>query len=138
MATKRCLACGVVFPLRAQSPHQSYCSSPACQRNRRKVWQREHRQLDEDYKDNQSRAHERWLSKNPEYWQNYRSTHPDYVERNRDQQRERRRAKASSALANMDSSMPVPPSGVYRLTRASEDVANMDSWIVEIRVLSKE
>jgi hypothetical protein len=41
MGIKRCLACGDPFPLRTQSPDQSYCSAPECQRQRRKLWQRE-------------------------------------------------------------------------------------------------
>lgn len=137
MATKRCLACGVAFPLRAQSPNQAYCSSEACQRERKKLWQRERRQRDDDYRDNQARAHARWLSRNPKYWQDYRSAHPEYTDRNRAQQRQRGRAKVSSEIANIDTSTDALPSGVYRLTLQSARVANMDSWIVEIRFLSK-
>ena len=137
MATKRCLACGAAFPLRAQAPNQAYCAATACQRDRRKHWQRERRQRDDDYRDNQARAHARWLSKNPEYWQNYRAAHPEYVDRNRAQQRDRSRAKSSSGVANMDPSLPALPSGIYRLSSSRADVANMGSWIVEIQVLSR-
>jgi hypothetical protein len=131
------LACGVAFPLRAQSPNQAYCSDAACQRDRRKLWQRERRQRDDDYRDNQARAHARWLAKNPDYWTSYRSAHPEYVERNRAQQRNRGRSQASSNVANMDPSSPALPSGVYLLTAPGRPIAKMDSWIVEIRVLSK-
>lgn len=137
MATKRCLACGAAFPLRAQSPNQAYCSEPSCQRDRRKHWQRERRQRDDDYRDNQARAHARWLSKNPEFWQNYRAAHPEYVERNRTQQRNRSRTEGPLGVANMDPSPAALSSGIYRLSSSPADVANMDSWIVEIKVLAR-
>jgi hypothetical protein len=44
MATRRCLACGTAFSLRAQTPDQGYCSAKACQRDRRKHWQRDRRE----------------------------------------------------------------------------------------------
>jgi len=138
MATRRCLACGDVFPLRPQSPNQAYCSASACQRDRRKHWQRGRRQSDHDYRENQKRAHERWLAQNPGYWREYRAAHAEYANRNRLQQRQRNRDKTRLEIANMDPSTLALPSGTYRLTRqaAGGDVANMDSWIVEIKVLS--
>jgi hypothetical protein len=138
MAIKRCLACGVAFPLRPQSPDQAYCAATACQRDRRKHWQRERRQTDHEYRENQARAHERWLAQHPDYWREYRAAHSDYADRNRLQQRQRNRDKARPEIANMDPSTRALVSGTYRLTRraAGGDVANMDSWIVEITVLS--
>jgi hypothetical protein len=138
MATRRCLACGDTFPLRPQSPNQAYCSAAACQRDRRKHWQQERRRSDGDYRENQKLAHERWLAKHPDYWREYRATHAEYVDRNRLQQRERDRRGSRRDIANMDASPQALASGVYLLTRrsATEELANMDSWIIEITVLS--
>ena len=44
---------------------------------------------DSDYKNNQQVANKRWHIKNPDYWRNYRASHPDYVQSNRDAQRVR-------------------------------------------------
>ncbi len=138
MPIKRCLACGDAFPTRPQSPNQAYCSSRACQRDRRKLWQRDRRRSDGDYRENQARAHEHWLSQNPDYYKQYRSANPAYAERNREQQRERLQRKRSGPIANMDASKSLPALGIYRLdVLSSAPVANMDSWIVKITLISK-
>lgn len=41
MMTKRCACCGQPFEPRPQVPGQAFCSSPDCQRARRRQWQRE-------------------------------------------------------------------------------------------------
>lgn len=139
MGIRRCLACGDSFRSRPQVPDQSYCSKSQCQRERRKLWQRERREADDDYRDNQDRAHKKWLASNPGYWQRYRAANPQYVEKNRAQQRIRNDARKAEPVANMDVSPSVSPvaSGTYRLSLAqAEEIANMDAWIVEITVLS--
>lgn len=139
MGVKRCLACGDPFPLRAQSPEQSYCSASACQRQRRKLWQRKKRQTDDDYRQNRARAQKKWLDGQPDYWQRYRATHPEYTDRNRESQRVRSAGKRAGSLAKMDASKSssVLASGTYRLSLIQPpSVAKMDSWIVEITVLT--
>jgi hypothetical protein len=139
MGIKRCLACGDFFPSRAQIPDQSYCSAPECQRERRKLWQREKRQTDNDYRENQARAHKKWLEGQPDYWHRYRATHPEYTERNRKQQRTRSAARrAGRSIADMDSSTPASmlASGTYRLSVVGPDgFATMGAWLVRITVL---
>lgn len=139
MGIKRCLACGDPFPLRAQAPDQSYCSSPECQRQRKRLWQREKRLTDGDYRENQARAQQKWLNGRLDYWQRYRAEHPDYTERNRERQRERSAASRAESIAKMDASRTASAlaSGTYRLTAIrAPGVAKMDSWIVEITVLT--
>ena len=139
MGIKRCLACGDTFRSRPQVPDQSYCSTLECQRERRKVWQRERRRSDNDYRDNQARAQKKWLLSHPAYWKRYRATHPEYAENNRAQQRTRNAARAAGLIAKSDASMPISPlvSGTYRLSPAqAEEIAKMDAWIVRITLLS--
>lgn len=102
MEDRRCAACGQLFRPHPQVPRQSYCSVAPCQRERRKRWQRDKLQQDPDYRDNQSRAQRAWLDRNPHYWRNYRDEHPEYAERNRQQQRERSAAASVCAVAKMD------------------------------------
>ena len=139
MAIKRCIACGDSFASRPQVPSQAYCSTEACQRERRKLWQRDKRRLDTDYQDNQRSANKKWLATQADYWQRYRREHPDYAERNRTQQRARNAARAKR-VANMGVSSPPVfiESGIYKLTRhRAVNVANMDVWIVQLTVLSE-
>jgi hypothetical protein len=46
MEIRRCTACGHVLRPRSQVPLQGYCAAPACQRERRRRWQRVKRKSD--------------------------------------------------------------------------------------------
>ena len=141
MEKRRCAGCGTGFWPRPQVPEQKYCGKPECRRSRRRRWQQAKRRKDADYRDNQARAHRGWAGENSAYWQAYRSGHPDYAQGNREKQRQRdRRRRAAQALAKMDASMPLSavPSGTYLLVpRGEENLAKMDSLMVEIILLSE-
>ena len=47
--TKQCKACGTAFQSHPKVPNQTYCSSPECQRERRRRWLEGKRQIDADY-----------------------------------------------------------------------------------------
>ncbi|RZT05363.1 hypothetical protein SAMN05216319_5345 [Duganella sp. CF402] len=142
MRTKKCEACGQRFQPRPQAPNQAYCSEPACQRTRRLRWQIDKRKNDPDYAENQYRAQLAWRMRNADYWKNYRAEHPDYVERNRKNQRIRSRQELSdqkNEIAKMDASTPGGrvTSGIYRMNLISTfDIAKMGVWMVELRVIS--
>lgn len=136
--SKKCQSCGCPFIPRPQTPNQAYCSSLACQRERRRRWQERKRRDDPDYRDNDRRASKAWATAHPDYWKRYRDTNPAYVDRNRNLQQKRNRKLRSLENANEDVSPPPnsPPSGRYRLLPLSEEgIANGDAWIVEITVL---
>ncbi|NIF81673.1 hypothetical protein F3J20_30635 [Paraburkholderia sp. Cy-641] len=136
---RRCVACGSLFHPLSHVPNQRYCSAPNCQRERRRRWQRQHMRADEDYRENQHRAQASWRARHPDYWRQYRATHPAYRERNAVLQRERNARQRSLMVANMDASQIAPPlaSGVYILRRMSEvRIAKMNACIVHLTVLS--
>nr|WP_137959868.1 hypothetical protein [Burkholderia sp. 4M9327F10] len=138
-STRLCAACGKAFHPLLQTPNQRYCSAAACQRERRRRWQREHLRGDADYRDNQARAQAKWRVRHPDYWRQYRATHPAYRERNCAMQRSRNAQRSSSPVANMDASPPPRPlaSGFYILRRAVETgIAKMNACTVHIAVLS--
>ena len=142
MERRRCAACGEAFRPRSQVPHQMYCSAAACQRARRRRWQRAKRQSDADYRENQARAQRAWAQRHRGYLAEYRRTHPEYCESNRNAARQRQRGQRRRAarFAKMDASMPLSrvPSGTYRIVPASvEEFAKMDAWIVEMTLISK-
>jgi len=118
MDKRRCVACRGVFTVRAQTPGQRYCSAPACQRARRRRWQREKRRTDPDYRENQHQAQQRWAARQGAgYWRRYRAEHPEYTAANRAGQRERapraapdRRHPISNSCAR-GGSLPVSESG---------------------------
>lgn len=140
MVQKQCLACGQDFLPCPQVPNQCFCSAPACQKERRRRWQRDKLKADPDYLDNQHRAQQAWIERNPDYWRRYRETHPDYLERNRLMQQQRNGRPKIPDIAKMDESAPATPamSGVYMLSALpNAGIAKMDAWIVEIRFISR-
>ena len=139
MASKRCAACDARFEPRPQSLQQRFCPAAACQRERRRRWQRERLMSDPAYRENQARAQQAWADRHPEYWARYRQAHPEYVKRNRELQRLRDRASGRTDLAKMDACTPETPmaSGTYRLIPATgADLAKMNAWTVQITVIS--
>jgi hypothetical protein len=140
MADRRCLSCGGKFQPYPQTPGQLYCREKACQRERRRRWQRAKQRSDADYRDNQRRAQRAWSAQHREYWRDWRERHPEYCQRNRTQQRERNaRRGAVAEIAKMDASVPAlrVPSGTYRLLPvAGGGIAKMDAWTVKIAVIT--
>jgi hypothetical protein len=128
-----------MFRPRPQVPAQRFCAAKACQRERKRRWQHARWASDPDYRWNQAQAQQSWGARHPEYWQVYRLGHPEYCERNREQQHERDRRRAQRRLAKMDAwtGESVIPSGTYQLTPvAPGNLAKMDAWMVEISLLS--
>lgn len=100
MEKRRCRCCGKTFRPRPQVPNQQYCSERACQNARKRAWQKDKRDRDPDYRENQRSAQRRWAARNPDYWRRWREGHPAYQERNRQQQAERnarRRVQADTS-----------------------------------------
>lgn len=117
MPTKNCACCGEIFITRPQVPNQSFCSAPACQRERRQRWQRDKMLTDPDYRDNQSRSQRAWLDRNPDYWRKYRG--------NGD------RSTQTPEVATPADRLPL--SGLYRIRFDSDAaLAKSDAWLAEI------
>ena len=141
---RKCKHCDQSFSPRPQNPDQQYCSERVCQRARKRLWQQRKLLSDPDYHANQRAAQSCRQEKNPEYWSKYREKNPDYVERNRDRQRQRNRRWREQdtgriPIAKMDASKSessINP-GRYLLSRVERGViAKMDALIVEINVVS--
>lgn len=139
MGCHRCASCGQTFRPRPQVVGQRFCVAKACQRERKRRWQQAKRASDPDYRLNQVQAQQSWGAHHPKYWQVYRLGHPEYCQRNREKQHERDRRRAQRRLAKMDvwTGESVIPSGTYHLTPvASGSLAKMDAWMVEISLIS--
>jgi hypothetical protein len=138
MPTNCCVACGRPFEPRPQIRNQKFCSEPNCQRERRRRKQAEKRANNPVRRDVDAQYFRDWAAKNPGYWKKYRVGHPEYAERNRNQQRQRNRARKKDVIAKDDVQTSEPLfCGVYQLKAVSgNSIANDDVWIVEITVLS--
>lgn len=134
MPKKNCLACGEEFLPWPQILNQQFCSRPECQKERRRRRQAERRAKSLEHQASDAQYFQDWAAKNPGYWKRYRETHPEYAERNRQQQK--LRSSARIAKDNV-SRLTALPGGRYRLQGLSSDgVANESVWIVEILVLA--
>ena len=133
----RCASCNQPFKARSQTPRQAYCASRTCQLERRRRWQRAKRLSDPDYQYNQRDAQSAWSKRNPNYWKEYRRTHPEYQERNRLQQLARSRVKAGTILVKVNSTQSDGlPAGLYRMTPLRGRIAKMNLSGIEITWVS--
>lgn len=134
MPKKHCPACGEEFLPWPQIRNQEFCSKPDCQRERRRRNQAERRAKSEDRLASDAQYFQDWAAKNPGYWKQYRETHPEYVERNRQQQKLRSSVRIAKDNVSQRNALP---GGRYRLQALNpEGLANEAVWIVEIVVLS--
>jgi hypothetical protein len=139
MEKRWCNACGEAFQPRPQSPRQAYCPNEACQRARKRLWQRAKRSTDDDYRANQLVAQDVWRQSHPDYWRQYREAHPDYAASNREQQRKRnaRRSSREDVIAKGDAStLRFPTVGVFRLTQLEPDYrCARREWLVRLSLI---
>jgi hypothetical protein len=143
-----CKNCRRLFEISPQRPDQKYCKRKKCQRARKNAWQKEKIRTDEDYRQNQKDAQERWCKKNPDYYKTYREKNPAYTKKNRLAQVERNRKKRSvsnqtsidDSIAKMDmlNNQNSIKSGRYTIISADNpEFAKMDVLIVDISIKSK-
>ncbi|WP_373499610.1 hypothetical protein [Desulfococcus sp.] len=95
-----CCHCGDFFTPSPRHKAQVYCLKPPCRRARKAAWKRNKIQTDPDYRYNHKLANQKWAKANPGYWKDYRSGHPEYVERNRLLQTVRNRRRRRSQHPN--------------------------------------
>jgi hypothetical protein len=92
-ANSLCSHCNNPFRLK-RNKSQRYCCDPPCQKARKNAWRKQKRVTDPDYRGNQKIANKTWQEKSPEYWRNYRATHPEYTYRDRQRARVRKQRKS--------------------------------------------
>lgn len=125
-------ACRCHFKPNPRIKNQEYCNRKACQRVRKKRWQRRKMKQDPDYKANQRDSQKAWQEQNQDYWKKYRRHHPNYVQSNRQLQKDRDKKRRNQALAKMDAlnnESPVKAGSYYIISGKKKPLAKMDaSW----------
>ena len=123
--------------------NQTACSKPLCQRQRKKETQRRWRTKNPTYDDDRELYLRQWRKDNPGFSTRYRKSHPDYEERNRQQQRLRDRKKRdlgkqdlidqvhSEKLSRIQCLIDLGKQDVIRTPpgRISEEIRRYLSWL---------
>jgi len=109
-----CMHCGESFSPCRSVPGQLFCSKPACQQARKRIWQRQKLATDCDYRDNRKSSQRAWRAANSDYMREYRARRKDYVARNRIQQI-RRNTKRKKTLDPTAISPPVISSLIVKM-----------------------
>ena len=148
ISTFICLHCGKEL---SRNPHikdgQKYCSAKECQKVRKQTWDKEHYNSDRTYRYKRLSSQKIWRKKRPshEYQKNYRKMHPEYVNRNRELQRNRNKKckkpvekDLSSIIVNTDASFTHPlTDGTYALIQVTKGgkIVNTDTLMVRMQIL---
>lgn len=149
MSTFICLHCRKAVQANVRLPKgvQKYCNDSLCQQVRKRVWHNQKMTLDDEYQMQQSDSMKQWCKKRPlhEYQKQYRNNHPEYVLKNRQQQRIRnqKRNADASMIVKMDAfdQQPSIKSGIYEFTpcrvNASGKIVKMDALALQVLFLPK-
>jgi hypothetical protein len=93
MSDSRCRFCQAVFQFSRYHPHQRICGRPDCQKQRRREYHRRKLDTDAEYHQVCRDSQQKWRRRNPDYPRQYRKSHPQSVQRNRQGQRRRDRKR---------------------------------------------
>ncbi len=141
-----CKNCGKEKPANIHlKSNQEYCGDADCQRARKAAWQRAKMAHDADYRARQKQCVTNWQISTPanKYQTQYRQQHPDYVAKNREQQKirnQRRRQKTcQQKIVKMDALQTQPEKTMsYIMTPykmdASKKIVKMDTLFVQLKV----
>ena len=124
--------------------NQHYCSDPFCQRARKATWQREKMAKDANYRSRQQQSVDRCQQQYPwhSYMHRYRQGHPNYVAKNREQQKVRNQQKRQRAnqkkIVKMDALLNQVENSMdfimtpYKMD-ASQKIVKMDRLFVQLQ-----
>jgi hypothetical protein len=120
ISTFTCHHCGKLVPRNPRIKKQKFCSSRACQNTRRYTTNKARANKSSECRSLRQARNKRWRDNYPahEYQKEYRKKHPEYVNRNRELQKERnkkRKPEPSSMIVKTYALSPqLLQDGLYR------------------------
>ena len=140
-----CRHCGKTLPRnpRLKTP-QKYCSARSCQQARKNAWGKKEYQTNKSHRDKRLQSQKVCYLKRPghSYQATYRKEHPEYEQRNREQQRlrnNRRQKDLGSMIVNTDAlSLQASIDGAYALIPVTDGgkIVNTDALMVQLRTMT--
>ena len=145
ISTFVCRHCGKNLPRNPRIKKQKYCSAKDCQQSRRQSRKKDRYQKDPLYRKKHLDIQKAWREQLPshEYQRDYRESHPEYVKRNRELQRERNKKRQKSLgpmIVNGTSLSPQPSAdesyAVFKIK--NEKIVNGTSFMAQMQILSRK
>ena len=134
-----CLHCCKLVPCNPRIKNQKYCCAKECQQARMRTWKNRQYKKNREYQKKSRASQKVWRSKYSayQYQRDYRKTHPEYVMRNGDLQRERnrKRQRDHSTMIVKTHALLLQPmeDGVYTLSRIKKNlIVNRNALITEV------
>ena len=134
--TVECLNCKKTVPANVRlKGEQNYCGCKDCQNKKKRIWYRNKIATDPEYAKRQKECKKRWRNTKPnhQYMAQYRQTHPDYVKKNREQQRER-----NKKLREKQNKLPSPEKPEKIVKIDALDTSCEKPRIYEMKILTPE
>ncbi len=127
--------------------NQHYCSKAECQRARKRDWKNKRMLSDEGFREKQIKYIKQWRREKPahQYMSSYRQDHPEYVEMNRQKQRERNLAGRGNQnqgkaekIVKVDALILSPTrTNTYQMTSFRKDslgkIVKVDTLMVQLK-----
>ena len=131
-----CPYCGKQFLPSPLHPGQRVCSSPGCQLRRRTDYHRRRCRSDPEYRQVCRDSDTKWRCRNPDYQRQYRATHPEYVDHNRQSQTRRDRKRRMRRLVKNNVALDVKASStdVWLVGPELEDLVKNNLAIREVMI----
>ena len=139
MIERPCRYCCQLFQPSPCHPQQAVCSQAVCQQRRRADSRKQKLISDPEYRQVCRESARKWRGDHRGYWQQYRTAHPEAVERNRAGQRQRDQRRHLLDLANNNSALDLKSSvaGVWLLGPAAQDLANNNLASAQVFILQR-
>ena len=143
--TIKCVHCGRKVKRNPRIKEgQHYCGLAGCQQARKNAWEQEKNKKDGHYRTRRRASKKQWLKEHPGslYQENYRATHADYVQLNRENQVKRNQKRkiihAGDQIVKTDAlnSERLIPAGLYVIKQYRTDafgkIVKTDALIVQL------
>ncbi len=140
-----CHHCGKILPRnpRLKKP-QKYCLAKSCQQARKNAWGKKAYQTSKAHRQKRLQSQKACYSRRRghAYQADYRKSHPDYANRNRELQasrNQRRRREPVSMIVNTDALYPQTGiDGAYAMMPITKEgkIVNTDAFVVQLRAVA--
>ncbi len=146
ISTITCHFCGKKVPHnpRLKKKHK-YCSAKECQQARRNARKKKRYKNDTVYRKKHLERQQAWRQRRPcyQYQREYRESHPEYVDRNRELQHNRnkkRQSDPSRMIVNGTSLFTQPGNNeTYAIFKVkNEKIVNGTSFIAQMQIISRK